>query len=79
MHTWTGGFSGGSDSKECACNAGDLSSIPGSSRFPGEGNGYRLQFSCLENSMAYIVHRVAKSGTQLNDFHFHLTFKVHLS
>ena len=51
MHTWAGGFSGGSDSKEFACNAGDLSSIPGSSRFPGEGNGYRLQFSCLENSM----------------------------
>ena len=42
---------GGSDSKEPACNAGDLGSIPGSGRFPGEGNGYPLQYSCLENSM----------------------------
>ena len=45
------GFPGGSDSKACACNAGDLGSIPGSGRSPGEGNGNPLQFSCLENSM----------------------------
>ena len=44
-------LNGGSDSKEPACNAGDLGSIPGSGRFPGEGNGYPLQYSCLENSM----------------------------
>ena len=44
-------FPGGSDSKESACNAGDLGSIPGSGRSPGEGNGYPLQYSCLENSM----------------------------
>ena len=41
------GFSGGSDSKESACNAGDLGSIPGFRRTPGEGNGYPLQYSCL--------------------------------
>ena len=42
---------GGSDGKESACNAGYLGSIPGSGRLPGEGNGYTLQYSCLENSM----------------------------
>ena len=45
------GFPGGSDSKESACNVGDLGSVPGSGRFPGEGNGNPLRFSCLENSM----------------------------
>ena len=45
------GFLGGSDSKESACNAGDLGLIPGSGRAPGEGNGNALQCSCLENSM----------------------------
>ena len=44
-------FSGGSVSKGSTCNAGDLSSIPGLGRSPGEGNGYPLQYSCLENSM----------------------------
>ena len=44
------GVPGGSDSKESTCNSGDLGSIPGSGRFPGEGNGYPLQYSCLENS-----------------------------
>ena len=39
---------GGSEAKESACNAGDLDSIPGSGRSPGEGNGYPLQCSCLE-------------------------------
>ena len=41
----------GSEFKESACNAGDLGSIPGSGRSPGEGNGNPLQFSCLENLM----------------------------
>ena len=51
-HTHTHrGFPGGSDSKESACNGGDPGSIPGSGRSPGEGNGYLLQYSCLENSM----------------------------
>ena len=49
------GFPGGSDSKESACNAGDPGLIPGSGRSPGEGNGYPLQYSGLENSM----HRAA--------------------
>ena len=41
----------GSDGKEPACNAGDMGSIPESGRAPGKGNGYPLQYSCLENSM----------------------------
>ena len=45
------GFPGGSDSKASACNTGDLGSIPGLGRSPGEGNGNPLQYSCLENSM----------------------------
>ena len=45
------GFPGGSDGKESACNAGDLGLIPGSERSPGEGNGYPLQYSYLENSL----------------------------
>ena len=42
-------FPGGAESKESACNVGDLGSIPESGRSPGEGNGYPLQYSCLEN------------------------------
>ena len=45
------GFPGGSDSKESACNAGDSGLIPGWGRFPGEGNGNPLQYSCLGNPM----------------------------
>ena len=45
------GFPGGSDGKESVCNAGAPDSIPGSGRSPGEGNGYPLQYSCLENPM----------------------------
>ena len=45
----TRGFPGGSESKESACSAGDLGLIPGSGRSPGEGNGYPVQYSCLEN------------------------------
>ena len=62
------GFPGGSDSKESACNAGDLGSIPGLGRFSGEGNGYPFQYSCLKNSMDKgvwwaTVHGVTKSRT----------------
>ena len=46
--------------KESACSAGDPSSIPGSGRSPGEGKGYSLQYSGLENSMDCIVHEVTK-------------------
>ena len=49
LSSW--GFPGASDSKESACNAGDMGSIPGSGRSPGEGNGYSLQYSCLETLM----------------------------
>ena len=45
------GFTHSSVGKEWACNAGKLSSIPGLGRSPGEGNGYPLQYSCLENPM----------------------------
>ena len=60
------GFSGGSDSKESACNAGDAGLIPGLGRSPGEGNGNPLQYSCLENPMdrgawQATVHGVAES------------------
>ena len=64
-----GCFPGSSDGKESACNAGDLSLIPGLGRSPGEGKGYSLQYSGLENSIDYTVHGVAKSRTQLSDFH----------
>ena len=64
------GFHSGSDGIESACNSGDLGSIPGLGRAPGEGKGYPLQYSRLENSMDCIVHGVAKSRTQLSDFHF---------
>ena len=60
----------GSAVKETTCNAGDLGSIPGLGRSPEEGEGYPLQYSGLENSMDCIVHEVAKSWTQLSDFHF---------
>ena len=48
-----------------------MGSIPGFGRFPGEGKGYPLQYSGLENSMDYTVHGVTKSQTQLSDFQFH--------
>ena len=54
-------LSGGSDGKASAYNAGDLSSIPGSGRFSGEGNGHPLQYSCLENSMCREVWRATVS------------------
>ena len=61
----------GSAGKESACKAGDLGSIPGLGRSPGEEKSYPLQYSGLENSIDCIVHRVAKSWTQLSKFHFH--------
>ena len=65
------GFPGGLDGKEFSCSVGDLGSIPGLGRSPGGGHGNPLQYSGLENSMACIVHGVAKSRTQLSNFHFH--------
>ena len=58
--------------KESACNVGDLGSIPELGRSPGEGKGYPLQYSGLENSMECIDHGVAKNQTRLSDFHFRL-------
>ena len=60
-------FSGGSDGKEPAYNAGDPGLIPGLGRSPGEGNGNPFQYSCLENPMDGGVHSVTKSPTQLKD------------
>ena len=64
------GFPFGSVGKESACNVGDLGSIPGLGRSPGERKGYPLQCSGPENSMNCIVHGVAKSQTQVSEFHF---------
>ena len=57
------GFPGGSAGKEPTCNAGDLGSVPELGRSPGEGKGYPLQYSGLENSVDCIVHGVAKNQT----------------
>ena len=75
---------GGSDGKASACNAGDLGSIPGSGRSPGEGNGNPLQYSCLQNSMDggawwATVHGVTRSWTRLSDFmHEQLSTAQHI-
>ena len=80
------GFPGGLDVKAYACNAGDLGSIPGSRRSPGEGNGNPLQYSFLENPMDggawwAAVHAVPKNRTQLREQFFmqtvHLSFYTH--
>ena len=68
------GFPCGSAGKESARNAGHLGSIPGLERSPGEGKGYPLQYSGLENSMDCTVHGVAKCQTRLSDFHFTFPF-----
>ena len=67
-------FHGGSNGKESALTSGDLGSIPGLGRSPGEGNGNPLQYSCLDNSMdrgawRATVYGVKKSQTQLSNFH----------
>ena len=67
-----GNFPVGSDGKESACNVGDPGSIPELGRYPGEGNGNPLQYSCLENPMdrgawRAIVHGVAESQIRLSD------------
>ena len=74
--------------KASAYNAGDLGSIPGSGRSPGEGNGNPLQYSCLENPMGggawwATVHGVEKGWTRLSDFIYKLltagtTYFIHL-
>ena len=85
-----GDFPGGLAGKESACNVGDLGLIPGLGRSSGEGKGYLLQYSGIENSMDCIAHGVAKSQTQLSDFHSlthsdwcevipHCSFDLHFS
>ena len=69
------GFPGGSDGKESAHNGGDLGSIPGLGRSPGEGNSYSFQYSDPQSSMdrgawQAIVYGVTKSRTRLSGFHF---------
>ena len=80
------GFPGGPDGKAPVCNVGDLGSIPGLGRSPGEGNGTTIQYPCLENPMDggawwATVHGVAKSWTRLRDvtftFIFHCTDTHH--
>ena len=74
MFLW--GFPGGSGGKESTCMAGDLGSIPGLGRSPGEGSGNSLQYSCLGNSIgrdAWRGHWVTMSQTQLRDYVQHST------
>ena len=68
--------SSSSTGKESACNAGDPGLIPGLGRPPGEGKGYPLQDSGLENSMDCVAHGVTKSWTRLNDFQFDNTVSL---
>ena len=75
---------GGSYGKVSAYNVGDLGSIPGLERSPGEGNGNPLQYSCLENPMDggawwATVHGVAKSRTRLSNFTHSLSFRIVLN
>ena len=70
------GFHVSSVGKESACNATDPGSIPGLGRSPGEGKGYPLQYSGLENSMDNAVHGVTKSWTPVRNFHFHFPYHI---
>ena len=63
--------------KESVCSVGDLGSIPGLGRAPGEGKGHPLQYSDLENSMDYIVHGVTESQTRPSDLHFPHLYNIH--
>ena len=76
-------FPGGSDVKESARNSGDLGSVSGSGRSPGEGNGNPLQYSCLENSMDRGAWRAPWGHKELDTserltLSFSFTFMVHL-
>ena len=72
------GFLNSPAGKESTCNVGDLGSIPGLGRSPGEGNGYPLQYSGLENCMDCIVHGITKSRTRMSNFHFIGSEQKHL-
>ena len=80
VNNW-GGFPGSSDGKESAYKVGNPGSIPGLGKSPGEGKGYPLQYSGLENSTdcrGCKFQGVAKSLTGLSDFHFHLMNAKHI-
>ena len=88
-YTWLSGYpyiaaaAGGSEVKASACNAGDLGSIPGSGRSPGEGNGNPLQYSCLENPMdrgawwATVRSQGHKESDTTEWHHFHFLLPLH--
>ena len=67
------GFPGGSAGKESACNVGELGLIPGLGRSPGEGKGYLLQYSGLENSMDCTVHGGLKESDMTEQLSLHFT------
>ena len=71
-------FPCGSVGKESTCSARDLGSNPGLGRSSGEGKGYPLQYSGLENSKEFIVQWVAKSQTRLSNFHFHVYIYIYI-
>ena len=66
------GFPDSSVGKESVCNGGEAGLIPRLGRSTGDGIGYPLQYSGLENSMECLVHGIRKSRTRLRDFHFHV-------
>ena len=68
-----GDFPGGSDGKASAYNAGDLGTIPGSGRSPGEGNGNPLQYSCLENSRDSGTERLSLTHSTFKDWEYTLS------
>ena len=72
------GFPDGSDHNRSACNAGDLGSMTGLGRSPGEGNSYPLQYFGLKNCMDSTVHGGTNSWTQWSDFHFHQTHYIRI-
>ena len=73
------GFPDSSVGKESSCNVGNLGSVPGLGRSSGEGKGYPLQYSGLENSMNFIVCGVAKSWIRLGNFHNNVVCTVAIS
>ena len=71
-------FPSGSNTKESACNVGDLDTVPGLGRSPGEGNGYPLQYSCLENSVDRGASRATVHGVTESNMTERLTLSQQL-